>query len=203
MPKSQDSRWDWFGTYLRVVVSGGTWRVQMFFDHPKPGKIQGAVAVKQVFSFLRVFRRRSHRRGRPISFYKDTLRALMWRHVAPNWCSILSGSRAGIKRTKTTFSAFSSHLSSYAPGCLEDGMHIRSTQAAHPASAAWWICTSRSAGVVTSRGHVPSQLASPNGHVGWYGTRPLLGTTPALHGVHAHRHAALLFVARPILVYRS
>ena len=57
--------------------------------------------------------------------------------------------------------------------------------------------------MVPSRGHVPSQLACPNGHVGWYGSRPLdlLVTTPALRDVHVHHHAALLFVARPVLVY--
>ena len=38
--------------------------------------------------------------------------------------------------------------------------------------------------MVTSRGRVP-YLACPNGHVGWYGTRPLLVTTPALRDVHA------------------
>ena len=45
--------------------------------------------------------------------------------------------------------------------------------------AAWWrACTSRSAGVVTSRGCVPYQPTCPFGHASWYGIRPLLVTMP-------------------------
>ena len=75
----------------------------LFFDHPRPVKVQGAVPL---FSFLRVFVRfwpDCHRRGRPISFNKDMLCAPMWARDVANRCSILNGSREfPLKRTKTS-----------------------------------------------------------------------------------------------------
>ena len=67
--------------------------------------------------------------------------------------------------------------------------------------AAWWCtCTSRSAGVVTSRGRDPYQPTCPFGHASWDGTCPLLGTMPALRDVHVHHAADAEWAARVLLV---
>ena len=51
-----------------------------------------------------------------------------------------------VKRTKTSCSASSSHLSRDVPGRLAHDARIRSTRAAHPASAAWCLITTQRGG---------------------------------------------------------
>ena len=122
-------------------------RPGLFFDHPRPVKVQGAVTF---FSFLRVFReilaRLSQERKADLILQRYAARA----DVAPRRAELLlysqriasrNRSKFRLKRTKTSCSTSSSHLSSYAPGWLEDDTRIRSAPPAHSASPAWWTCT--------------------------------------------------------------